>query len=515
MTNIGQSIRYSFLMGTISGWFHIGLTVFVGLWLAPFLLRYMDREEYGLFSLANEMLMWFGLADIGISGALQTRVAHLSGKPDRNRLNELASTAFYAQLAEAVFVLVAGLAVTSVYTSFFNIRTDLKRDATLLLALLVIRSTISTATRVFSSLLIAHQRIHVDNIIKIGVIVLRTALIVILVRRGFGVVSLGIGSIVTAIAVTLPTVAYTYRLLPGLSLRWRHVSWKAFTPLLSMGMWFFLKYMARMGVVGSSKMITAKLVSLSAVTSLALTGRLYLLAQQLLMKLQMVLMPILGNMIGKGVKERAFMLFSRYFIVGNALSCTILGGLFAMNEGFVAGWVGRSNYAGEAVDFLLCLQGFLLFWSSTAMAILTANLQLRRQTLCRLAEGTFGVILSISMGYLLGLEGIVAGLVVGTVATSFWYLPLTVCRAFDIKPVEFLKRLALPSLLIGIVVWGIALFIRNIPFPGPWYISALVRCVIVVTLGLSLIWSAVLKKRERTEILKLADFRGRLQARKI
>src|SRR5437868_6992376 len=65
------------------------VTIAVGLWLTPLTLHYLDRERYAVFALAQDMLSWLALIDIGISGALSVSLARLSGRPEPGRMVEL------------------------------------------------------------------------------------------------------------------------------------------------------------------------------------------------------------------------------------------------------------------------------------------------------------------------------------------------------------------------------------------------------------------------------------------
>lgn len=48
--------------------------------------------------------MWLGLLDIGIASGLGVQAAQLAGKPDPERLNRLASTAFFTQNSLALLI---------------------------------------------------------------------------------------------------------------------------------------------------------------------------------------------------------------------------------------------------------------------------------------------------------------------------------------------------------------------------------------------------------------------------
>jgi Na+-driven multidrug efflux pump len=98
----------NYVKGLTTGYAATFATIAVGLWLTPFTLRFLDREQFAVFALASDLLMWLGLLDIGIASGLSMQAAQLTGKSDPERLNRLASTAFFTQNAVVLLVLVVG-----------------------------------------------------------------------------------------------------------------------------------------------------------------------------------------------------------------------------------------------------------------------------------------------------------------------------------------------------------------------------------------------------------------------
>jgi hypothetical protein len=45
----------NYLVGLVTGYLVTLVTVAVGLWLTPFTLRFLDREEYAILALSNDV----------------------------------------------------------------------------------------------------------------------------------------------------------------------------------------------------------------------------------------------------------------------------------------------------------------------------------------------------------------------------------------------------------------------------------------------------------------------------
>src|SRR5204862_5578763 len=122
---------------------------------------------------ASDLLMWLGLLDIGITSGLAVQAAQLSGKPDGERLNRLASTAFFTQNLVVLAILVVGGIMALGFPHFFSVRQNLHHATSVLMGMLVLGSAITFSTKTFSALLVANQQIHIDNLIRLALVATR------------------------------------------------------------------------------------------------------------------------------------------------------------------------------------------------------------------------------------------------------------------------------------------------------------------------------------------------------
>ena len=106
-------------------------------------------------------------------------------------------------------------------------------------------------------------------------IVIRTVLIVVLLKFGFGVFSLAIAHVAARTTTAVLALCRVYRLLPKLQIRYRLASWQEFRKIGSIGIWLSLGGLAGIVIDSLDSAVTAKVVSMEAVTSLVLTHRFY------------------------------------------------------------------------------------------------------------------------------------------------------------------------------------------------------------------------------------------------
>ena len=482
----------NYMKGLVTGYAATFATVLVGLWLTPFTLRFLDREEYGIFALASDLLMWLGLLDIGITAGLGVQAAQLSGKPDAERLNRLASTAFFTQNLIVLVVLVAGGAMAAAVPHFFPVRQDLHRTTSALVAMLVLGSAIGFSTKTFSALLVANQQIYIDNLLGLALLAIRTVLTVVLLKKGWGLYSLAFANLAATIITSLMAVWRTYRLLPGLQIRRVLASWDVLKSLGSLGIWFSLGGVAGIVITSLDRVVAAKLISIETVTTLSLTGRVYALFAGLLDQITNTARPMLGQLLGQNKIAEAHRIYRHLFKLSTGFAVIAAFSLWAGNEPFVTRWVGAQNFGGPMLSMALALNLIVNSWVLPNRAVLSSALVVRPQALSRIVEAVINLGLSILLGHYLGVIGIILGTAIAGLLTSTWYLPLLTARLFGRSWFKFMREDALPILAVGACLVPVVLLTQAAGRQIGGFLGAGVGGGLTALAGFGLMWFIIL-----------------------
>lgn len=488
----------NYLKGLTTGYAATLATILVGLWLTPFTLRFLDREEYGLFALASDLLMWLGLLDLGITAGLNVQAAQLSGRPDAERLNRLASTAFFTQNVIVLMVLAVGGAMALGFPHFFPVRADLQHTTSMLMLLLVLGSAIGFSTKTFSALLVAHQQLHIDNLLKLALLAIRTVLTVLLLKEGWGLYSLAFASLAATLITSAIAVWRTWRLLPGLQIRWVLASWDVLKGLGSLGIWFSLGGIAGILITSFDRVVAAKMISVETVTTLSLTGRVYALFGGLLDQITNTARPMLGQLLGLKKIAEAQRVYRHLFRLSTGCAVIAAFSLWAGNEPFVTRWVGAQNFGGPLLSLALALNLIVNCWVLPNRAVLSSALVVRPQVLSRIIEAILNLGLSVLLGYYLGLIGIVLGTAVAGLLTSTWYLPLLTARLFNRSWFTFVREDALPILAVGACVMPVAWLMQVVGKEIGGFLGACLGAGLTATVGFVLLWLIALDATLRT-----------------
>ena len=420
----------NYLAAVLTGQLSKLAAVGVGLWLTPFVLRYLDREAYGVFALAMSVITWLSLADLGTSAGLQAHLAQVSATATAEEQSRYLSSTFFAQLASAGLILGLGAAAAAGFPYFFQVSEGLQGAAFMLLTFLTMGAAIRQASRAYEAVLAAYQRFHWNHALQLLSVGLRTACIVFLVSSGWGLISLGIAHLIAVVSGAALSIVLVCRLLPDVVIRPSFVSGDLLRKVGRSGLWFSLGGLAGLLIYGLDRAVAAKILSLQAVTVLYVSSRLYDLAESLLSPITDSARPVMGRLLGQGARSAALRAYRGVRRCTLLLSVIAALAVWAGNRAFITAWVGADFYGGPALDAALALALLAKMIPLPSRAALAAGLVVRPQTLVRLVEGSLNFALSVCLAKLFGLAGIVLATSIAAAATSAWRLPQLAGRLF-------------------------------------------------------------------------------------
>lgn len=422
----------NYLAGLSSGYLFTFASVFVGLCLTPFILRYLDAEEYAIYALAGDLLLWLTLLDLGIGSGLKVQAAKLQLNRDAEELNRLTSAALAGQLITASAIVLAGALLAWGMPKVFDIREDMVHEASISVMMLALGTAITLSVQPFSAVLVARQQIHVENLLRLARVLLRAAATVVLLITGLGLLALPLANLGATLVTSALTVGYAHRAVATLRVGRRYFSWDGLLSITGLGVWFSLGSLAGLTIQHLDRVVTGRLVGLAVVTTLTLSGRLYVLSHTIVQQLVNNARPMIGELLGKGRTREAVLIYHQLFALSIGAAVVVAGTIWAGNDRFVDWWVGGQNYGGTHLDAALAANLVVHCWVLPNRALLAAGLIVKPQTLGRIVEGALNLTLSVFLGMRFGVVGIVAATAVAALLTSCWYLPWLTARHFNV-----------------------------------------------------------------------------------
>lgn len=476
----------------------------IGFWLIPFSLRFLTREEFSLYYIATDLMLWLGIVNLGTSSVFVTRVAQELGKTiDTSRkILGLVNTAFFVQCFFAVIVLLLGSGASFFLPLFFDTG-NLTTEFQSVFFILSVSVAITLIGQVFSGLLVASKQIHVDNLIQVVLIVPRIALTILLLKLGYGIIALAyVNLFVSVLGLVIPYFRVR-KGFPNLKIGVTFFDRKQVYDFLGNGVWFSIGGVAGILILSMDRFVIGNFVGLALVSNFIITQKLYSVANKVISQVVNVSRPYLAGLFGRNDMLSFTLTYRTLFGFTLVISSFLGTFIFLINKYFIHLWVGEGFYAGDEVNLFLALN-FILQVSVLPNRVIGATTlyRIRLHAFIRFAEGVVNLLLSIILAKTIGMVGVVLGSAVTTAIFSNVALTMITQQFFKERAAHFDRRINFSYLAVGLPVLFFALSRIS-------YLSSFVTFfILIVSVGMILF--TMRDKMTSLVFVKKVFFRGRL-----
>ena len=166
--------------------------------------------------------------------------------------------------------------------------------------------------------------------------------------------------------------------------------------------------------------------------------------------------PALAEIVNNGHKKQIQETYHRLAILTVVLSIVAFWTMVILNKWFIYLWVGESFSAGQAVLVLALIIMLQQMMTRTGVLFLNAKGIARPVSFVGVAEAVVNLSISIGLGYLMGLPGILLGTILASIATTGWFIPRLLRLHLGISAKQFwIDAFLRPLLWLSVVGAGL------------------------------------------------------------
>ncbi|MBK5298009.1 MAG: oligosaccharide flippase family protein [Vicinamibacteria bacterium] len=465
MTRTGR-----FLGGVTLGSLQLVLATAVGLWMTPFLLRRLGSETLGFWLVAQQLLGYLMLMDFGVTAVLPRETAYAVGRAGAADTGDLAGVIARARRA-ITFQIPIVIAATLLVGAWIATR-GAGTAAPLLLVLAGF--ALLFPLRLYQSVLQGLQELPFLGKLQIASWIVMTGLTIALVLAGAGLWALVIGWVtgqaLTAAAAWLRVRQRHRRAWPA-----SHVKpgWTQVRPYLLNAAWVSVAQVAQVLLSGSDLLLVGGLLGAQSVVLYSCTSKVTTVLANHPQLVMASATPALSELWAAGRRERLVELVTALtlamLVVSGLVACLTL----ALNEGFVAWWVGRQQFGGGTLTVLLATQLVLRHWNIALIYGLVAFGLEKRVSITNLVDGAVSVVLGLLLIPAIGIAGPVVGSLVAVVVTSLPSNLFALAARTEVTPASWVR---------GLLPWGwrvVVLGAASALLPLVWVPSTLTGLAVV------------------------------------
>jgi O-antigen/teichoic acid export membrane protein len=477
----------SALLGTLSSQAFTIISMLVSIVSTPLMLRYLDKEAYGLSILFFQITNYLSTLDLGIGTAVIRQLAMHRGEDEHNVLmvNRILSTGtFAAGVLGAVVVLVSYFFAPFV-PNMYHLRPDLTEVAVPIICWMGLFAGLQFLQRGPGGLFFAHHRQTLIGTPTFVVSLTSTILTIALLAYGVGLWAFVYSGLYQLLAGALVQFVLLRRYYPHLSIRLRYFDAKLLRELFNYGIFLFINGAAGLIIMHTDRLVIGQIISLAAVSVFSITTRIPEVVIGLIAKVMDNATPALMEITTRESDEQARVQYKRILVLVTALSMLSFWLVMSLDEWFIDLWVGGGFFAGQWVLVLalaLMVQQTLV---RTGASFLYAKGITKSVSLMGLVEAPINITLSIFLGHRIGLPGVLIGTLVASLLTSVWYTPYLLSRHLGLTPGAMAGAVVRPMLgisLAGVAIYGLVWGARHVLPDSLWLFGAVgALCGILLT----------------------------------
>ncbi|HYJ47349.1 MAG TPA: oligosaccharide flippase family protein [Pyrinomonadaceae bacterium] len=429
--------------------------------IIPIILRYLSREDYGLWATIGQMLGYLALLDLGVGSAVVRRTARMREHGDIEAVNRMVSTAVALYCLLGLVFLLAGLGIGFFLPNWSAIPQSRAHVAVIMFIIMIVYGAISFPLRVASSTLTGYQHMAAANMTNMAANLLAPVVSVVLLLAGLGILSLPLGQVAAGLLAAIAAFVILKRAVPNLRINWASVSRAEAREIFGWSWQLFLNNIAVAIIYQTDNLVVAGSVGLAAVTVYTLTSRLPMYAMPLVFALGDSCHPGAFELYEQGNFDRLREVYTRVMRLTVAAGMAIAVVAVAFNESFMRLWVGESNYGGLMLTvifaFILCYRVMM----QVSSVIVISSGKLKGVVAMSIMEAALNLVLSLWWVRYYGIIGVALGTAVAGVLTSGWYVVGFVSRELRMNVFEYLGRGVIPPLVCALPAAGTAYLLTH------------------------------------------------------
>jgi len=312
----------------------------IGFFLIRFFLGRLGEARYGVWVLIGSLFRYRGILSMGLNSAINRHIPVCLAREDREGIGTVVSTALFFFSLLAVVVALLSLVLYAKVGDWFAVEPDLVETARQLVLVTGLCFALSSPLQLTSAVLSGLQRYDIIGSVTLVVLITRTVLIVVLLLRGYGLLTMGLVFGISEIGTRVLQFTFARRLLPGLSLSVRCIDLRLFKEMLFYGMNTFMYAMGALVIYKASDLIIGIFLGTSQISRFAVATAGVLLLSQFLQAFTAAIKPAVSELDARDdqsrVQEIAFLTrkYSLLLIVPAGCFLAVLG------REFLTVWVG-------------------------------------------------------------------------------------------------------------------------------------------------------------------------------
>lgn len=486
------SVKRSMQRNVAASWLVHIASLIIGFFLMPYVIHILGDAQYGVWVFINCIAGYAGLLYLGFGATISRYVARYSAAEEWQKLNEVTSLVFFVYFTMGMVALL-GAVILAIIVPYLPIWKDHSIfEIRMVILLLGVNFAIGISGSVFGGVLMGLRRFDLERAISFTVDVTRLVLIVLFLQQRWGLLTIAAIYCVVTLTENVGHMILSYRKLPQLSIRLKHLNWAVWKECSAFSGFAFLNSMALQLIYATDTVVIGVFLGESAITPYFIALRLCQYLRHPIEKISDVCMPTAGALQAQVQPSSMQELLCKALGFTFLLSAGIFIGASFFGPALIQTWMGPGYEQTPALLTILLLGQIVALPVGVLRAILFGMGHVRLPALVHLAEAGVNLVLSIILAKTMGVQGVAWGTSIPIILFELGVILPVGLRQLGISPLNVFREAVVPFMLPLIALWYYCEYlVRQFPNHHNWTALIAITCgggaILIVVWGAQLL----------------------------
>lgn len=393
--------------GALLTYIAIFVNVIVGLIYTPFMLRTLGQSEYGIYSLANSVIAYLTVLDLGFGNAIIRYTAKFRAEGKVREQQEMLGMFMVLYLGIGIIALIVGsllaINVNGIFSQSMN--SDELYKTRIVMWLLTFNLAFTFPMSVWGSIMTAYERFIFLRLIAIIRSVLNPIVIVVLLILGYKAIGM---VVVTTIfnVVTLSINFYYCKKKLSIQLIYGRYNFLLLKEIVIYSVWVFLNILTEKFYWSAGQLVLGATKGTKDVAIYSVAIHLKDMFYMFSTAISTVLLPKVTSMVAKGASDKEMSdLFIKTGRIQYAIISLILVGFILIGRPFVHLWAGEDYDNAFLIALMLFLVTSIPLIQNMGITILQARNQMKFRCLVIFFVSAISVLIGVPVSKQFGMIG--------------------------------------------------------------------------------------------------------------
>lgn len=451
--------------GAVLNYVALGLNSLVGLLYTPYMLRMMGQSEYGLYSIVASVIAYLTIMDFGFGNAIIRYTAKFRAEGKQQEQYSMFGMFLLLYIAIGVIAFIAGLYLyTHVELLFGRTMTPEEIEkARILLLILVTNVALTFPLSIFGSIITAYEDFVFQRLVRVGRVLLSTAVMVCLLSIGYKAIAMAVVQTVFNLATLLANYIYCKRKIQ-IKFYFNKFNISFLKEVTIYSFWIFLNTIMDRIYWSTGQIVLGAVAGTVAVSVFAVAVQLELIYMSFSTAIAGVFLPRVTALVARSESDKDISdLFIKTGRIQYIVISFVLCGFVLFGRQFIRLWAGPGYEDAYIIAIMFFVATIMDLIQNLGMTILMARNEMKFRSVLYVVVAIISLLVSIPVSKKFGGIGCAA---VYSLAIVIQHIILNVYyqRKQRINIVRFWKEIMHMSTipLILIVVGSVVVYFIDI-----------------------------------------------------